>query len=146
MEKFCLRAFSGISSPLLLCRVLTVLLAPVADKNSLGVTFVNVAGKAGITTKTIYGDEHKNRYLLETTGSGAAFIDYHNDGWEDIFLDNGTRLDGVEGDRRFSEKKRKQKVNPKKSQRVFTLFPPPTEAPSRCVGQVRRAQELFLPD
>ena len=44
---------------------------------------------------TIYGDEHKNRYLLETTGSGAAFIDYDNDGWQDIFLVNGTRLDGV---------------------------------------------------
>jgi hypothetical protein len=58
---------------------------------------VNVARKAGITARTIYGDEHKNRYLLETTGSGAAFIDYDNDGWEDIFLVNGTRLDGVAG-------------------------------------------------
>jgi hypothetical protein len=61
------------------------------------VTFVNVAGKAGIKTKTVYGDEHRNRYLLETTGSGAAFIDYDNDGWEDIFLVNGTRLGGVAG-------------------------------------------------
>ncbi|HYG82288.1 MAG TPA: CRTAC1 family protein [Pyrinomonadaceae bacterium] len=60
-------------------------------------TFVNVAAKAGITTKTIYGDEHKNRYLLETTGSGAAFIDYDGDGWEDVFLVNGTRLGGVAG-------------------------------------------------
>jgi hypothetical protein len=68
--------------------------APGSARDSLGVTFVNVAGKAGITTKTVYGDEHKNRYLLETTGSGAAFIDYDNDGWEDIFLVNGTRLDG----------------------------------------------------
>ena len=58
---------------------------------------MNVAVKAGLTTKTIYGDEHKNRYLLETTGSGAAFIDYDNDGWEDIFLVNGTRLGGVAG-------------------------------------------------
>jgi len=32
---------------------------------------------------------------LETTGSGAAFIDYDNDGWQDIFLASGTRLDGL---------------------------------------------------
>ncbi|HJU56027.1 MAG TPA: CRTAC1 family protein [Pyrinomonadaceae bacterium] len=100
MKKLCLRAFSGISAHLLLCCVLAIRLvaaAPEPDKNGLGVTFVNVAGKAGITARTIYGDERKNRYLLETTGSGAAFIDYDNDGWEDIFLVNGTRLDGVAG-------------------------------------------------
>ena len=60
-----------------------------------GVTFVNVARQAGLTATTIYGDEKRNRYLLETTGSGAAFIDYDNDGWQDIFLAAGTRLDGL---------------------------------------------------
>ena len=49
----------------------------------------------GSDRKTIYGDEHKNRYLLETTGCGAAFFDYDNDGWQDVFLVNGTRLDGT---------------------------------------------------
>jgi hypothetical protein len=58
-------------------------------------SFVNVAPQAGLTATTIYGDEHRNRYLLETTGTGAAFIDYDNDGWLDIFLVNGTRLDGL---------------------------------------------------
>ena len=60
--------------------------------------FVNVAGRAGITGRTIYGDEHKNKYLLETTGSGAAFFDYDNDGWQDIFLVNGTRLNPLRGE------------------------------------------------
>jgi hypothetical protein len=69
--------------------------APLKTTNSPGVTFVNVAPQAGLTAKTIYGDEHRNRYLLETTGSGAAFIDYDNDGWQDIFLVSGTRLDGL---------------------------------------------------
>jgi hypothetical protein len=32
--------------------------------------------------------------LLETTGCGVAFYDYENDGWLDIFLVNGTRLEG----------------------------------------------------
>lgn len=61
----------------------------------VGVRFTDVAQQAGLNISTIYGDERKNRYLLETTGSGAAFIDYDNDGWQDIFLVNGTRLDGL---------------------------------------------------
>src|SRR6202030_4342866 len=32
--------------------------------------------------------------LLETTGCGVAFYDYDNDGWLDIFLVNGSRLEG----------------------------------------------------
>ena len=42
----------------------------------------------------IFGGEHKNKYLLETTGCGVAFYDYDNDGWLDIFLVNGARLEG----------------------------------------------------
>src|SRR5208283_1879877 len=60
----------------------------------LGVNFVNVAKEAGLNAKTIFGGEHKNKYLLETTGCGIAFYDYDNDGWLDIFLVNGTRLEG----------------------------------------------------
>ncbi|HUB81477.1 MAG TPA: CRTAC1 family protein [Bryobacteraceae bacterium] len=59
-------------------------------QTGLGVQFVNVAREAGLCTKTIFGSEHSNKYLLETTGCGCAFIDYDNDGWLDIFLVNGT--------------------------------------------------------
>jgi hypothetical protein len=62
--------------------------------NDYGVKFTNVAREAGITHKTIYGDEHKNKYLLETTGCGVAWFDYDNDGWLDLFFVNGTRLGG----------------------------------------------------
>src|SRR5579883_2288074 len=58
-----------------------------------GVQFVNVAKEAGLRAKTIFGGEHKNKYLLETTGCGCAFFDYDNDGWLDIFLVNGTRFE-----------------------------------------------------
>ena len=61
---------------------------------NLGVQFVNVAREAGLRTKTIYGSEHRNRYLMETTGCGAAFFDYDHDGWLDIFLVNGSRFEG----------------------------------------------------
>jgi len=58
------------------------------------VSFVNVARESGLNAKTIFGGEHKNKYLLETTGCGVAFYDYDNDGWLDIFLVNGSRLEG----------------------------------------------------
>ena len=60
----------------------------------LGVQFVDVAKQAGLTTETIFGGEHRNKYLLETTGCGAAFFDYDQDDWVDIFLVNGWRLEG----------------------------------------------------
>ena len=65
-----------------------------AANSDLGVTFIDVAKEAGLNAKTIFGGEHKNKYLLETTGCGVAFYDYDNDGWLDIFLVNGTRLEG----------------------------------------------------
>jgi hypothetical protein len=64
---------------------------PPAD---LGLNFVNVAKEAGLNAKTIFGGEHKNKFLLETTGCGVAFYDYDNDGWLDVFLVNGSRLEG----------------------------------------------------
>lgn len=59
----------------------------------LAVEFVNIAREAGLRTKTIFGGETRNRFLLETTGCGAAFFDYDNDGWLDIFLVNGSRFE-----------------------------------------------------
>ena len=60
----------------------------------LGVSFVDVQKESGLDIKTIYGGEFKNKYLLETTGCGLAFYDYDNDGWVDLFLVNGWRLEG----------------------------------------------------
>ncbi|HYI96423.1 MAG TPA: CRTAC1 family protein [Bryobacteraceae bacterium] len=59
------------------------------------VRFSNIARDAGLTQKTIFGGEKKNRYLVETTGCGVAFFDYDNDGWLDIFFVNGTRFESV---------------------------------------------------
>ena len=56
------------------------------------VRFEDIAAKAGLTVPTISGDVGSNRYILETNGCGAAFFDYDNDGWMDLFLVNGSRL------------------------------------------------------
>ena len=61
---------------------------PAPKAADLGLSFVNIARESGLNAKTIYGGEHKNKYLLETTGCGVAFYDYDNDGWLDIFLVN----------------------------------------------------------
>jgi hypothetical protein len=67
---------------------------PLKPGTPLGVSFLSVGREAGFNVKTTFGGEHKNKYLLETTGCGVAFYDYDNDGWLDIFLVNGTRLEG----------------------------------------------------
>ena len=57
--------------------------------------FVDVASSAGLRAPTIYGGVETKKYILESTGCGCAFIDYDNDGWMDLFLLSGTRLEGA---------------------------------------------------
>jgi enediyne biosynthesis protein E4 len=58
-----------------------------------GVTFVDVAQEAGLTVTNVWGGiEHKS-YIVEAKGSGLAFFDYDMDGWLDVYLTNGLRLD-----------------------------------------------------
>lgn len=64
----------------------------------LGVSFIDVTKEAGLNVVTIYGGEKHNKFLLETTGCGLAFYDYDNDGWVDLFLVNGWRLQGFPAD------------------------------------------------
>ncbi len=56
--------------------------------------FRDIAALAGLTAKTVIGGESTKKFILETTGGGVALFDYDNDGWLDIFLVNGSRLEG----------------------------------------------------
>ena len=51
------------------------------------VTFVDVTNEAGVHFRHNSG-AFGRKYLPETMGSGAAFLDVDGDGWQDIFLVN----------------------------------------------------------
>jgi enediyne biosynthesis protein E4 len=57
------------------------------------VTFVDVAREAGLNSPNVWGGVDHKRYIIEAKGSGLAFFDYDQDGWLDIYLTNGARLD-----------------------------------------------------
>jgi hypothetical protein len=59
--------------------------------------FTDVAAAAGLRSPVIYGGTDRKEYILETVGCGAAFIDYDQDGWQDIFLLCGSRLENPPG-------------------------------------------------
>ena len=61
---------------------------------SYGVRFTDIARQAGLTDTIYYGSSEQVKYIVEANGCGVAFYDYDNDGWLDIFVLNGSRLEG----------------------------------------------------
>jgi len=57
--------------------------------------FTDVAAQAGLTHPTVYGGVDAKSYIVEVVGCGLAFLDYDNDGWLDVFVLSGTRLEGA---------------------------------------------------
>jgi hypothetical protein len=57
--------------------------------------FTDVARQAGLTEPMVYGGAESKTYIIEVVGCGVAFLDYDNDGWLDVFLLSGTRLEGA---------------------------------------------------
>jgi enediyne biosynthesis protein E4 len=54
----------------------------------------DVAARAGLTALNVSGGETHKEFIIETTGNGAIIFDYDNDGWPDIFLPNGSKVEG----------------------------------------------------
>ena len=57
------------------------------------VVYVDVAKEAGLTVPNVWGGVNHKNYIIEAKGSGIAFFDYDMDGWLDVFLTNGMRLE-----------------------------------------------------
>jgi hypothetical protein len=72
--------------------VLEAASVPVPDETS-PVTFVDVAQSAGLNVTNVWGGIESKKYIIEAKGSGLAFFDYDQDGWLDVYLTNGSRLD-----------------------------------------------------
>ena len=62
-----------------------------------GPAFVEIAREAGIDFRHINGASDRY-YYVETYGSGAAFLDYDNDGYQDLYAVNGAPLPGFAAD------------------------------------------------
>jgi enediyne biosynthesis protein E4 len=56
--------------------------------------FVDVAAEAGVTRLVLSGHPGKE-HLLDSAGTGAAFLDYDRDGRLDLYVVNAWRLDGA---------------------------------------------------
>jgi enediyne biosynthesis protein E4 len=56
--------------------------------------FTDIAADAGLDMIFSSGNEKTKKYIIEANGTGVAFIDYDNDGWQDLFLVNGSTLEG----------------------------------------------------
>jgi hypothetical protein len=89
-----LHAFQGMATPPPSNRR-----SPAIETNlpQIQVDFRDIAQTAGLSATDVSGSPAQKKYILETTGQGVAIFDYDNDGLPDIFLVNGTRLDGSPG-------------------------------------------------
>src|SRR5260370_39447386 len=63
------------------------------------VHFEDIAQQAGLSALNVYGGEAHKEFIIETTGNGAVIFDYDNDGWPDIYLPNGSTVEGFAKDK-----------------------------------------------
>jgi len=69
-------------------------LLALAASAATGPYFVDEALKAGLKDIFVCGDSDRKNYIIETIGTGAAFLDFDNDGLLDIFAVTASKLDG----------------------------------------------------
>jgi hypothetical protein len=90
------RAWHRWAAQAVLALAAILLLRPGAagGDGTLGFSFTEIGRTSGLTALIVFGGRDTNRFLLETTGTGVALFDYDGDGRLDVFLVNGTTLEG----------------------------------------------------
>ena len=68
--------------------------APIGKSNP---EFVEIGQEAGLDFRHVNGASGRY-YYVETYGSGAAFLDFDNDGYQDLYVVNGSPLPGFVAD------------------------------------------------
>ncbi len=89
-----LRTVPALLAPALLPNSVSGLLVPAHPVTPFS-RFTDVALASGLTRPMLFGHPSHVTYVIENMGGGCAFFDYDNDGWMDIFLLCGRRLDSV---------------------------------------------------
>jgi enediyne biosynthesis protein E4 len=69
-------------------RLIALALALAGEADRLP-NYENVAAKAGLVHSFPNGGTQSKKYIIETTGSGVAMLDYDNDGFVDLFFVSG---------------------------------------------------------
>jgi len=83
----------ALATPLWRWRDSALMQAALSNAAVSPVQFVEVGQQAGLHDPNVWGGVDHKRSIIEAKGSGLAFFDYDNDGWLDIYLTNGDRLD-----------------------------------------------------
>jgi len=72
------------------CAALVLALGLPAETSGGPPDYVDMASTVGLRTPVTFGSATESNYILETTGTGAAILDFDRDGDNDIVVVNGT--------------------------------------------------------
>ena len=97
MKEISFENFAPASRALRFMMSLSIILIVIPFKSPAqkkSITFTDVTTRAGIDFKYTFGDlSYVN--ILESSGSGITVFDYNNDGLMDLYMMNGTYVEGV---------------------------------------------------
>ncbi len=78
----------------LFCCMILISISVLLPAQSKNITFKDITKQAGIDFKYTIGD-YSYVNILESSGSGVTIFDYNNDHFMDLFMMNGTYIEGV---------------------------------------------------